>query len=316
MPGNVNSHSFASLSIDPYPRFTLNIFIMSLRQLKITNSVTARDSISLNKYLQEIGKIKMISPDEETALCSRVREGDRCALEKLVKANLRFVVSVAKQYQGNGIPLADLVNEGNIGLVKAARKFDETRGFRFISFAVWWIRQEIVQSVARQAQVIRLPLNKSVLISKIRKASLTLEQELQRQADPEEIAEFLNINVEDVRDAMGIVERTLSLDAPLGEDDDNSCLADMIADNGTADADESLVHGDSLKTEIIRRLNMLNDRQKETICCFFGIGGKSMTLEDIATRFQLTTERVRQIKEKALEKLKASCNFKVLKEYL
>lgn len=305
-----------TVSIDPYPRITLNYSFMSLRQLKITNTVTARDSISLNKYLQEIGRIPMISPDEETRICREVRGGNCRALEKLIRANLRFVVSVAKQYQGHGIPLPDLVNEGNIGLVKAARKFDETRGFRFISFAVWWIRQEIVQSIASQSKVIRLPLNKSLLIGKIRKASLLMEQQLQRQADPGEIAEFLDIPEDDIREAMGIVDSTLSLDAPFGGEEENSCLAEMIADFGAPETDNSLVQADSLKTEIARRLNLLNDRQKETICCFFGIGGRPMTLEDIASRFQLTTERVRQIKEKALEKLKASCNFRVLKEYL
>ena len=289
---------------------------MSLRQLKITNTVTTRDSISLNKYLQEIGKVKMISPGEEAELCRQIHEGNQPALEKLVKANLRFVVSVAKQYQGNGIPLADLVNEGNIGLVKAARKFDETRGFRFISFAVWWIRQEIVQSIARQAKVIRLPLNKSVLLSKIRKASAELEQQLQRQPDAEEIAEWLDIPLTDVKDALGIASTTLSLDAPLGEEEENGSLGDMIAQEGEQETDERLVHGDSLKTEISRRLNMLTDRQKETICCFFGIGRASMSLDDIASQFHLTTERVRQIKEKALEKLKASCNFYALREFL
>lgn len=289
---------------------------MSMRQLNISKTVTTRESISLNKYLQEIGKLKTIDSEEEAALCRKIREGDPKALEKLVMANLRFVVSVAKQYQGNGIPLPDLVNEGNIGLVKAAKRFDETRGFKFISFAVWWIRQEIIQSIAQQAQVIRLPLHKTVLLGKIRKASSALEQQLCRQPSSWEISEKLDIPQEDIEDALGIGKRPLSLDAPLGEDEDAGTMADTIENIEVNRADADMNHAESLRTEICRRLNMLTGRQKETICSFFGIGERSMSLDDIARKLDLTTERVRQIKEKALEKLRASCNFQALRDFL
>lgn len=289
---------------------------MRMRQLKISNTVTSRESISLNKYLQEIGKLKTIDAEEEAVLCRKIQQGDQKALEKLVKANLRFVVSVAKQYQGNSIPLPDLVNEGNIGLVKAAKKFDETRGFKFISFAVWWIRQEIIQSIAQQAQVIRLPLNKTVLLGKIRKASSILEQQLCRQPSPWELSEKLNIPLEDIEDALDIGTRPVSLDAPVGEEEDAGTMADIIENREVNPTDEAMNHGDSLRTEISRRLKMLTDREKETICSFFGIGEKPMSLDDIARKLDLTTERVRQIKEKALEKLKASCNFQALRDFL
>jgi RNA polymerase primary sigma factor len=290
---------------------------MRLRQLKITNSVTNRDSISLNKYLQEIGKLKTISPDEEVTLCERMRNGDNHAFDLLVRANLRFVVSVAKQYQGQGLELADLVNEGNIGMIYAAKKFDETRGFRFISYAVWWIRQEIVRAISQQSQAIREPMNKILLRSRVRKATNQMEQQLDRQPTTEELSEALHIPVEDIGEIQVRNTKVLSLDAPLSDEEDGGSLADTIINPNAEDTDSNLSKGESLGTEIKRHLGLLSDRQKDTICYFFGIGGSEpMSLEEISRKFELTPERVRQIKDKALQKLRTTGNTRVLMSFL
>lgn len=289
---------------------------MSIRQLKISKSITSRDSISLGKYLQEISKLKMLLPADEAELCRRTREGDPAALEQLVKANLRFVVSVAKQYQGQGLSLGDMVNEGNIGLMNAARKFDETRGFRFISFAVWWIRQEIVRAITQQSELIRMPANKCILRGRIRKMNALLEQQLDRPPTSEELAEGLQLPEEDIIDIMGSGEKVVSLDSPLSEEDESGGVLDIIENPEAEKADHGLCHSDSLKTELSRHLSLLNNRQKETICYFFGIEGHvSLSIEEISRKFQLTPERVRQIKEKALETLRKGCNQQLLKSF-
>jgi RNA polymerase primary sigma factor len=290
---------------------------MSMRQLKISKSITARESVSFSKYMVEIGKVKMVTPEEEIFLCREIKEGNKAALDKLVKANLRFVVSVAKQYQGQGLSLCDLVNEGNIGLIHAAKKFDDTRGFRFISFAVWWIRQEILQAISQKSQIIRLPFNKRVLLNKIKKASSSLEQQLDRSPSADELAEAMNMEVEEIDDLTGISGKHVSLDSPIGDDDESGCLLDTVENPEDESAEDYLDHTASLKIEIDRHLKMLTERQKETICYFFGIGeNRSMSLEDIGQKFDLTPERVRQIKDKALQKLKASGNFQVLRSFL
>ncbi len=290
---------------------------MRLRQLKITNSVTTRDSISLNKYLQEIGKLKTISPEEEVTLCERIRNGESHALDILVRANLRFVVSVAKQYQGQGLELADLVNEGNIGMIYAAKKFDETRGFRFISYAVWWIRQEIIRAISQQSQAIREPMNKILLRNKVRRATNQMEQQLDRQPTTEELSEALHIPVEDIGEIQVRNTKMLSLDAPLSDEEDGGSLADTIINTNAEDTDSILSKSESLGTEIKRHLGLLSDRQKDTICYFFGIGGNDpMSLEEISRKFELTPERVRQIKDKALQKLRTTGNTRVLMSFL
>lgn len=290
---------------------------MRLRQLKITNSVTTRDSISLNKYLQEIGKLKTISPEEEVTLCERIRNGESHALDILVRANLRFVVSVAKQYQGQGLELADLVNEGNIGMIYAAKKFDETRGFRFISYAVWWIRQEIIRAISQQSQAIREPMNKILLRNKVRRATNQMEQQLDRQPTTEELSEALHIPVEDIGEIQVRNTKMLSLDAPLSDEEDGGSLADTIINTNAEDTDSNLSKSESLGTEIKRHLGLLSDRQKDTICYFFGIGGNDpMSLEEISRKFELTPERVRQIKDKALQKLRTTGNTRVLMSFL
>ena len=290
---------------------------MRLRQLKITNSVTTRDSISLNKYLQEIGKLKTISPEEEVTICKRIRNGESHALDILVRANLRFVVSVAKQYQGQGLELADLVNEGNIGMIYAAKKFDETRGFRFISYAVWWIRQEIIRAISQQSQAIREPMNKILLRNKVRRATNQMEQQLDRQPTTEELSEALQIPVEDIGEIQVRNTKMLSLDAPLSDEEDGGSLADTIINTNTEDTDSILSKSESLGTEIKRHLGLLSDRQKDTICYFFGIGGNDpMSLEEISRKFELTPERVRQIKDKALQKLRTTGNTRVLMSFL
>jgi RNA polymerase primary sigma factor len=288
---------------------------MSMRQLKITKSITNRESQSLEKYLQEINKLKLISAEEEVRLAELIKKGDKKAFDYLVKANLRFVVSVAKQYQHQGISLSDLINEGNMGLMKAARSFDATRGFKFISYAVWWIRQHIVKALADDGRMVRLPLNKIALRNCIQKTSLSLEQKFERTATAEELAEEMNMELEEINSSLSMGHQHISLDTPLSEDGEDSML-DVLANPNAANADEELINSASLKTEIDRSFQMLTRRQKETICYFFGIGtSHAMGLDDIADKFGLTRERVRQIKEKALAILRATNGFHLLRSY-
>jgi RNA polymerase primary sigma factor len=287
-----------------------------MRQLKITNSITNRESPSLERYLQEIGKVEMVSAEEEVRLAGLIRKGDQLALDRLVKANLRFVVSVAKQYQGKGLSLPDLINEGNLGLIKAAERFDDTRGFKFISFAVWWIRQSILQAIAINARMIRLPLNKVVLKNRIQKTHSLLEQELGRAPSTEEVAEHLGMEVAEVNSSVGLEDRHVSLDTPFSEDEDGTLL-DTLENANAEKTDGELNYTESLKVEISRSLRLLTERQKETICYFFGIGvDRPMSLEDIGEKFSLTPERVRQIKDKALTKLRSDKTFNLLRTYL
>ncbi len=289
---------------------------MSMRQLKITKSITNRESQSLEKYLQEIGKVELIGPEEEVKLAVRIRQGDQKALEKLTKANLRFVVSVSKQYQNQGLSLPDLINEGNLGLIKAAQRFDETRGFKFISYAVWWIRQSILQALAEQSRIVRLPLNKVGLTNRIQKAYSQLEQEYEREPSVEELAEILNIDIEEVSSSIGITARHISVDTPLSEGED-STLIDVLENPNAERAEKKIEYDESLKQEIERSLKSLTERQKEVICFFFGIGtDHPMSLEDIGQRFNLTRERVRQIKDKAITKLRTNTRSESLKTYL
>ena len=289
---------------------------MSMRQLKITKSITNRESQSLEKYLQEIGKVELISPEEEVKLAVRIKQGDQKALDKLTKANLRFVVSVAKQYQNQGLTLPDLINEGNLGLIKAAQRFDETRGFKFISYAVWWIRQSILQALAEQSRIVRLPLNKVGLTNRIQKAYSQLEQEFEREPSSEELAEMLELDVEEVSSTLGIGGRHISVDTPLSEGEDNT-LIDVMENPNAERAETNIEHTESLKQEIDRSLRTLTERQKEVICFFFGIGvDHPMSLEDIGERFNLTRERVRQIKDKAITKLRSNSRSKMLRSYL
>ena len=289
---------------------------MSMRQLKITKSITNRESQSLEKYLQEIGKVELISPEEEVNLAVLIKKGDEKALEKLTKANLRFVVSVAKQYQNQGLTLPDLINEGNLGLIKAAQRFDETRGFKFISYAVWWIRQSILQALAEQSRIVRLPLNKVGLTNRIGKAFSQLEQEYEREPTPEELAFLLDLEVEEVAATLGLSARHVSMDQPLSDGDENTLMDVMINENADK-TDGVLVEKDSLNTEIERSLNTLTERQKEVIRFFFGIGiDHPLSLEDIGERFSLTRERVRQIKDKAITKLRTTSRCKLLRSYL
>jgi len=287
-----------------------------MRQLKITKSITNRESQSLEKYLQEIGKVELISPEEEVKLAALIKLGDQRALDRLTKANLRFVVSVAKQYQNQGLSLPDLINEGNLGLIKAAQRFDETRGFKFISYAVWWIRQSILQSLAEQSRIVRLPLNKVGLTNRIQKAYSMLEQQFEREPSAEELAELLDMDLEEVSATLGISARHVSMDTPLSEGEDNTLL-DVLENTNADKTDANLDHKESLKTEIDRSLKTLTERQKEVICFFFGIGvDHPMSLEDIGARFNLTRERVRQIKDKAITKLRATNRCKLLRTYL
>jgi len=289
---------------------------MSMRQLKITKSITNRESQSLEKYLQEIGKVELISPEEEVKLAIRIKQGDQKALDKLTKANLRFVVSVAKQYQNQGLTLPDLINEGNLGLIKAAQRFDETRGFKFISYAVWWIRQSILQALAEQSRIVRLPLNKVGLTNRIQKAYSKLEQEFEREPSAEELAEILELDIEEVSSTLGIGGRHISVDTPLSEGEDNT-LIDVLENPNAERAEMNIEHKESLKLEIDRSLKTLTERQKEVICFFFGIGvDHPMSLEDIGERFNLTRERVRQIKDKAITKLRSNSRSKMLRSYL
>ena len=289
---------------------------MSMRQLKITKSITNRESQSLEKYLQEIGKVELISPEEEVKLATLIKQGDQRALDRLTKANLRFVVSVAKQYQNQGLSLPDLINEGNVGLIKAAQRFDETRGFKFISYAVWWIRQSILQSLAEQSRIVRLPLNKVGLTNRVQKAFSLLEQQYEREPSAEELAEVLEMDIEEVTATLGINSRHVSMDSPLSEGEENT-LIDVLENPNAEKTDGELDHNESLKTEIDRSLKTLTDRQKEVICYFFGIGvDHPMSLEDIGEKFSLTRERVRQIKDKAITKLRANNRCKTLRTYL
>ncbi|MBX7226650.1 MAG: sigma-70 family RNA polymerase sigma factor [Chitinophagales bacterium] len=287
-----------------------------MRQLKITKSITNRESQSLEKYLQEIGKVDLLTPEEEVDLAQRIKQGDQAALERLTKANLRFVVSVAKQYQNQGLTLSDLINEGNLGLIKAAQRFDETRGFKFISYAVWWIRQSILQALAEQSRIVRLPLNKVGSLNKINKAFSQLEQEFEREPSADELAEMLEIGREEVETTLGVAARHVSVDAPFQEGEENSLL-DVLENTNSPRTDTHLEYMESLRKEIERSLSTLTDRQKDVIKYYFGIGVEhSMSLEDIGEKFGLTRERVRQIKDKAINKLRATSRSKLLKNYL
>jgi RNA polymerase primary sigma factor len=287
-----------------------------MRQLKITKSITNRESQSLEKYLQEIGKVDLLTAEEEVSLAKRIKEGDKMALEQLTKANLRFVVSVAKQYQNQGLSLSDLINEGNLGLIKAAQRFDETRGFKFISYAVWWIRQSILQALAEQSRIVRLPLNKVGSLNKINRAFAELEQEFEREPSTEEIAKMLEISVEEIETTLGVAARHVSMDAPFVEGEDNSLL-DVLENDNTPDTDKSLEYNESLRGEIERSLSTLTQRQSSVIKLYFGIGIEHpMSLEDIGEQFGLTRERVRQIKDKAINKLRSTTRSKLLKHYL
>ena len=286
-----------------------------MRQLKITQSITKRDSITLDKYLQEIGKELLINADEEVVLAKKIRDGDQAALEKLTKANLRFVVSVAKQYQGQGMTLPDLINEGNLGLIKAAKRFDETRGFKFISYAVWWIRQSIIQAISEQSRMVRLPLNKIGAISKINKGASALEQQLEREASAQEISEFLDLPEQEVSNVLHMNTRHVSVDAPFQDGEDHGLL-DVMINEDSPKADKALIV-ESLRAEINRSLATLTDRESEVIKMFYGIDGyREISLEEIGTKFDLTRERVRQIKEKAIKRLKNNTRSKLLKTYL
>ncbi|MGK0406744.1 MAG: RNA polymerase primary sigma factor [Roseivirga sp.] len=286
-----------------------------MRQLKITKQVTNRETASLDKYLQEIGKVDLITAEEEVELAQRIKAGDQVALEKLTKANLRFVVSVAKQYQNQGLTLPDLINEGNLGLIKAAQRFDETRGFKFISYAVWWIRQSILQALAEQSRIVRLPLNKIGSINKINKSYAQLEQENERAPSPEEIAENLEMGENDVKESMRNSGRHISMDAPLVEGEDSN-LYDVLNTGDSPNPDDDLMQ-DSLRTEIERSLATLTPREGDVVRLYFGLAGQQpMTLEEIGEKFDLTRERVRQIKEKAIRRLKHTSRSKILKTYL
>ncbi len=286
-----------------------------MRQLKITKSITNRESASLDKYLQEIGREDLITADEEVILAKKIREGDQAALEKLTKANLRFVVSVAKQYQNQGLSLPDLINEGNLGLIKAAKRFDETRGFKFISYAVWWIRQSILQALAEQSRIVRLPLNQVGSLNKINKAFSKLEQEFEREPSAEELSAVLELPQDKVADTMRVSGRHVSMDAPFVNGEENSLL-DVLVNHDSPRADNELMN-ESLQREIERSLSTLTDRERDVVRLFFGIGiNHGLTLEEIGAKFDLTRERVRQIKEKAIRRLRHNSRSKLLKTYL
>lgn len=287
-----------------------------MRQLKISKSITNRESESLEKYLQEIGRVELITPEEEVKLAVLIKQGDQKALDKLTKANLRFVVSVAKQYQNQGLTLPDLINEGNLGLIKAAQRFDETRGFKFISYGVWWIRQSIMQALAEQSRIVRLPLNKVGLTNRISRAIQHLEQEFERSPTPEEVATYLDVDSEEVSATMRVASRHVSMDSPLSEGEEGT-LMDVMTNDNAESADKFITFDDSLKKEIQRSLTALTPRQKEVICYFYGIGGtEPISLEDIGEKYCLTRERVRQIKDKALSKLRTVSRCDLLREYM
>ena len=286
-----------------------------MRQLKITQSITNRESQSLDKYLHEIGKVDLITAEEEVILAQKIREGDQAALERLTKTNLRFVVSVAKQYQNQGLTLPDLINEGNLGLIKAAQRFDETRGFKFISYAVWWIRQSILQAIAEQSRIVRLPLNQVGSLSKISKAFSKLEQEFEREPSPEELAILLETTVDKISDTMSNSGRHVSMDAPFVQGEENTLL-DVLENRDTPQTDSMLIN-ESLSEEIKRSLATLTEREREIIVLFFGLGtNHALSLEEIGEKFNLTRERVRQIKDKALQRLRHTSRSKILKSYL
>ncbi|MFT6717215.1 MAG: RNA polymerase primary sigma factor [Saprospiraceae bacterium] len=286
-----------------------------MRQLKITKSITNRDSITLDKYLQEIGKVDLITSEEEVILAVKIREGDQQALERLTKANLRFVVSVAKQYQNQGLTLPDLINEGNLGLIKAAKRFDETRGFKFISYAVWWIRQSIISAIAENSRMVRLPLNKVGNLTKIKKGMSELEQKLEREPTVQELAELIELNADEIENAMNIAGRHQSIDAPFVEGEDHGLL-DVMENNDSPKADKALMI-DSLRKEIERSLATLTEREADVLRMFFGIGfAHPFSLEEIGDKHSLTRERVRQIKEKAVKRLQHNTRSRLLKTYL
>ncbi|AYL99012.1 sigma-70 family RNA polymerase sigma factor [Mucilaginibacter celer] len=285
-----------------------------MRQLKISQSITNRESASLEKYLHDIGKVDLISAEEEVILAQKIREGDQVALERLTKTNLRFVVSVAKQYQNQGLTLGDLINEGNLGLIKAAKRFDETKGFKFISYAVWWIRQSILSAIAEQSRIVRLPLNQIGSLSKIHKAASKLEQEYERQPTPEELADNLEISVDKIADSMNNAGRQISMDAPFIQGEENTLL-DVLA--STDAATDTEVMADSLSQEIKRSLGILAERDREVLMLFFGLGGNAPhSLEEIGEKFDLTRERVRQLKDKALMRLRHNSKSNLLQSYL
>lgn len=288
-----------------------------MRQLKITQTVTNRENVSLDKYLQEIGRVDLITAEEEAELAKRIKQGDNAALEKLTKANLRFVVSVSKQYQNQGLTLSDLINEGNLGLIKAAQRFDETRGFKFISYAVWWIRQSILQALAEQSRIVRLPLNKIGAINKINKTFAKLEQEFEREPSAKEIATILEISETEVQDSMRTSGRHVSMDAPISTSDDGAGTMLDVFENEDAASPEKGLLNESLRREIERALCTLTQREAEVIRFFFGLNGEyALTLDEIGQKFELTRERVRQIKEKAIRRLKHISKSKLLKAYL
>lgn len=287
-----------------------------MRQLKITKQITNRETASLDMYLQDIGRVELITANEEVILAQQIKQGDQKALDKLVKANLRFVVSVSKQYQNQGLSLPDLINEGNMGLIKAAQRFDETRGFKFISYAVWWIRQSILQALAEQSRIVRLPLNKIGAINKINKTFAKLEQELEREPIAEEISEILDILPEDIRETMKNQGRHMSMDAPLGNLEDGGSMYELLENQHEAPPDNTLII-DSLRSEIDRALTSLTAREADVVRLYYGLsGGHSHSLEEIGEKFELTRERVRQIKEKAVRRLKHASRSKILKDYL
>jgi RNA polymerase primary sigma factor len=286
-----------------------------MRQLKISKQITNRESQSLDKYLQEIGKVDLLTPEEEVILAQKIRDGDQISLERLTKANLRFVVSVAKQYQNQGLSLGDLINEGNLGLIKAAQRFDETRGFKFISYAVWWIRQSILQALAEQSRIVRLPLNRVGSLNKISKTFSELEQKFEREPSPEELAEVLEVSTSEVVDTLKISGRHVSMDAPFVQGEENSLL-DVLENDGEDKPDSGLIN-DSLRREVQRALSTLTQREADVITLYFGLNGEhALTLEEIGEKFNLTRERVRQIKEKSIRRLRHTSRSKALKTYL